>query len=210
MSRSQRVAVVDGTAASLVPSTDRVLTVPNVLSALRLVGVPLFLWLMLGPEADGAAVALLMVSGTTDFLDGKIARHYGLISRVGQLLDPLADRLYVLSTLFAFVVRDVIPLWLALALVVRDLFLAALLPVLRRHGYGPPAVHFLGKAATFNLLSAFPLVLLGAGAGAAADWVRPVGWAFMIWGTALYWWSAGLYTVQVRRLVRTPRAEAAR
>ena len=78
--------------------SDRVLNVPNALSALRLLGVPVFLWLVLGPEADGAAILLLMASGWTDYFDGKIARKYGLVTRVGQLLDPLADRLYTLTT----------------------------------------------------------------------------------------------------------------
>ncbi len=196
---------MDGTADALVPTTDRVLTVPNILSGLRLLGVPLFLWLLLGPvHRDGWALLVLMVSGITDYLDGKIARRYGLISRVGQLLDPLADRLYVVSTLLALTVRDVIPVWLTVLLLGRDLFLAALLPVLRRHGYGPLAVNFLGKAATFNLLYALPLLLLGAGDNPFAVAARPVGWAFTIWGTSLYWWSAVLYAVQVRQLTRTP------
>lgn len=197
-----RRAVVEGTPAALVPTTDRVLTVPNVLSALRLVGVPVFLYCLLGPEADGWALAILMISGWTDYFDGKIARRYGLTSRVGQLLDPLADRLYVVTTLVAFTVRDIVPLWLTAAILARDLFITALLPVLRRHGYGPLPVNFLGKAATFNLLYAFPLLL-----GATFDnWVgtvsRPLGWAFVLWGTALYWWAGVLYAVQTRQLVR--------
>lgn len=187
---------VDRTAAN------RILTVPNGLTVLRLLGVPVFLWLLLVREADGAAIVLLMVSGWTDFFDGVIARRFGQESRLGRLLDPLADRLYVLSTLVAFVARDVIPLWLAAVLVARDVFLTGLLPVLKRHGYGPLPVHYAGKAATWNLLSAFPLVLVGAGEGTAAGWVRPWGWAFMLWGTCLYWWAGILYAIQVRRLAR--------
>ena len=182
--------------------SDRVLTVPNALSALRLLGVPVFLWLLLGPHADGVAILLLMASGWTDYFDGKIARKYGQISRVGQLLDPLADRLYILSTVLAFTVRGVLPLYLTLILLSRDLYMTGLLAVLRRHGWGPFQVHFMGKAATYNLLYAFPLVLLGAGHGALATIARPVGWAFALWGIALYWWSAVLYTGQARDLVR--------
>jgi len=141
--------------------TDRVLTVPNVLSMLRLLGIPVFLWLVLGPEADGWAVLLLMVSGITDYLDGVIARRTGQISRLGQLLDPLADRLYVIATLLGLGLRDIVPWWLVVLLLGRDVVLAFTLPVLRRHGLGPLPVHYLGKAATFNLLIAFPLVLLG-------------------------------------------------
>ena len=88
--------------------SNRVLTVPNALSALRLVGVPVFLWAILS-ERDGLAIVLLMASGLTDYLDGKIARTYGLVSRVGQLLDPIADRLYIVSTLIGLAWRDIIP-----------------------------------------------------------------------------------------------------
>ena len=186
--------------------TDRVLTVPNALSMLRLLGVPLFLWLVLN-EHDAAAVALLMVSGVTDWLDGKIARKWGQMSRVGQLLDPAADRLYILATLIGLTIRDVVPLWLTLGLVGRDVFLGLFLPVLRRYGYGPLPVSFLGKAATFNLLSGFPLLLLGEGDSVVSQVAHAFGWAFAIWGTALYWWAGVLYVVQVRRLVSAARAQ---
>jgi cardiolipin synthase len=182
--------------------TDRVLTVPNALSALRLLGVPVFLWLVLGPHADGWAVLLLMASGWTDYFDGKIARRYGLVSRVGQLLDPLADRLYILTTVLAFTVRDILPLYLTLSLLARDLLLTVLLPVWRKHGYGPPPVNFMGKAATYNLLYAFPLLLLGAGHNGLATVARPVGWAFAVWGVALYWWAGLLYVRQLAGVVR--------
>lgn len=189
------------------PTTDRVLTVPNALSALRLVGVPVFVWLILARH-DGWAIALLMVSGFTDYLDGKIARRYGLESKVGALLDPLADRLYILTTLLGLAYRDVIPWWLVMVLLAREAFIAALLPVLRRHGYGPLPVHFVGKAATFNLLYAFPLLLLGDGDGTLASVARPVGWGFVWWGTALYWVAGIMYAVQTARLVRTPATTA--
>jgi cardiolipin synthase len=185
--------------------TDRVLTVPNALSLLRLLGVPLFLWLVLN-EHDAAAVALLMVSGFTDWLDGKIARRWGQMSRVGQLLDPAADRLYILATLVGLTIRDVVPLWLTVALVGRDVFLAFFLPVLRRYGYGPLPVSFLGKAATFNLLSGFPLLLLGEGDSLVSQIAHAFGWGFAIWGSALYWWAGLLYVVQVRQVVAAARA----
>ena len=183
--------------------TDRVLTLPNLLSFARLLGVPVFLWLILGPEADGLAVLLLMVSGFTDFLDGWIARRYHQISRLGQMLDPLADRLYIFATLLGLGIREIVPWWLVALLVGRDVVLAMTLPILRRHGRGPLPVHYLGKAATFNLLYAFPLLLLGSGSGTAALVARVVGWAFAIWGTALYWWAGALYLAQVRQIVRS-------
>jgi cardiolipin synthase len=185
--------------------TDRIWTVPNALSFLRLLGVPVFLWLILVPEADGWAVALLAVSGFTDYLDGVLARRLHQISRLGQLLDPLADRLYIIATLLGLALREIVPWWLVLALLARDLVLAATLPVLRRLGYGPLPVHFLGKAATFNLLYAFPLLLLGDGTSTLALVARVAGWAFAIWGSALYWWAGLLYLWQVRQLARAAR-----
>jgi len=186
------------------PVSDRVWTIPNALSAARLVGVPLFLWLVLN-EHDAAAVIVLMVSGFTDWLDGKIARRWNQMSRIGQLLDPAADRLYILATLIGLTVRDVVPLWLTVALVGRDVLLSFTLPVLRRHGYGPLPVHFLGKAATFNLLAGFPLLLLGEGDSLVSQVAHAFGWAFAIWGTALYWWAGVLYVVQVTHVVGADR-----
>jgi cardiolipin synthase (CMP-forming) len=180
----------------------RVVTVPNALSVLRLLGVPLFLWLLLGPHADLAALVVLALSGFTDWADGVLARKLNQQSRLGALLDPAVDRLYILATLIGLTLRHIIPWWLAAVIVGRDLVLALTLPVLRRHGYGPPPVHYLGKAATFCLLYAFPLLLLASHEGTLADVARPIAWAFTIWGTALYLWAGALYLVQVQQLTR--------
>jgi len=184
--------------------SNRVWTVPNLLSLLRLAGVPVFLYLVLVSEQDGLAILLLMAAGATDYFDGVIARRFHSTSRLGQLLDPAADRLYILATLIGLVARDGLPLWWALTLVGRDVVLASTLPVLRRHGYGPLPVHFLGKAATFNLLYAFPMLLaaLPGNDGWLATVFRPLGWAFATWGSLLYLWAGVLYLWQVRRLVR--------
>ena len=183
-------------------AAQRVVTVPNALSVLRLLGVPLFLWLLLGPHADIAALIVLAVSGFTDWADGVLARKLNQTSNLGALLDPAADRLYILATLVGLTLRHIIPWWLAAVIIGRDLLLSLTLPVLRRHGYGPPPVHYLGKAATFNLLYAFPLLLLAARDGTVADIARPIAWAFTIWGTALYVWAGALYVVQVGQLTR--------
>jgi cardiolipin synthase len=187
---------------------DRVLTVPNLLSVLRLLGVPLFLWLLLGPHAYGWALAVLAVSGFTDWADGVLARRLGQTSRLGAMLDPLADRLYILATLVGLVLRHVIPLWLAVVIVGRDAVLTGALAVMRRHGYAPFAVHYLGKAATFCLLYAFPLLVIGTYHGTVADVARPIAWAFTIWGTALYVYAGLVYLDQARRLVARARAAA--
>lgn len=181
----------------------RVWTLPNLLSFLRLLGVPVFLWLVLGPEADGWALLLLAVSGVTDYLDGFLARRLGQTSVLGQVLDPVADRLYILAVVVGLALRDVIPWWLAVSLPLRDLLLWGLVPLLRTRGYSALPVHFLGKAATFNLLYAFPLLLLGDGSSVVAELALVFGWAFAIWGIGLYWWAGLLYAWQVRTLLAT-------
>lgn len=186
--------------------TDRVLTIPNLLSLARLLGVPLFLWLILspefgGPDLDGWALLVLAVSGISDYLDGKLARRWNQVSALGRILDPAADRLYVLATLTGLTWRGILPPWLAGMLLARDLMLLVAVWLLGRHGYAPPQVSFLGKAATFNLMYAFPLLLLSDGSGWLASLAAIFGWAFAGWGTALYWWAGILYVVQVRRLL---------
>jgi cardiolipin synthase len=179
----------------------QVLTIPNIISIIRLAGVPLFLWLILVPEADGWALVVLMLSGISDYADGYLARRLNQTSQLGAILDPVADRLYILSTVVGLAVRDVIPWWLAILLPARDLFLWGLVPFLRTRGYSALPVHFLGKAATANLLYAFPLLLLGDGTGLLATLAKVFGWAFAIWGTGLYWWAGILYAWQVRKLL---------
>ncbi|WP_346623583.1 CDP-alcohol phosphatidyltransferase family protein [Blastococcus montanus] len=189
---------------------DRIWTVPNALSVLRLLGVPVFLWLLLGPEEDGWAIAVLMFSGFTDWADGKIARWFDQGSRLGALLDPAADRLYIVSTLVALALRDVVPVWVVGLLVGRELVLGVMLLVLRAHGYPPLQVHYLGKSATFLLLYAFPLLLLADGDSALAAVSAPFAWALTIWGTALYVLAGLFYVVQVVGLLAADRAAAGR
>ena len=179
----------------------RVLTVPNAISVARLLGVPVFLWLVLGPKADWWAVGLLIVAGLSDWLDGKLARAWNQQSRLGQVLDPAADRLYIAATLAALAIRGIIPWWLVALLAARELVLGVALLVLRRHSYGSLQVSLVGKTATLCLLYAFPLLFIGEHTGPVALIARVAGWAFAIWGTALYWWAAGLYLVQTRQLV---------
>lgn len=183
--------------------TERVLTVPNILSFIRLAGVPLFLWLLLVPHADLWAVGVLAVGGATDWLDGHLARRWRQRSRLGQVLDPMADRAYILATLVGLAIRGIVPWWLVVLLAARDVVMATTIwPALRRRGYSSLPVHFLGKAATFALLYAFPLVLLGSGDGFWPELAKVVGWASVIWGAALYWWSGLLYLGQGAEVVR--------
>jgi cardiolipin synthase len=172
------------------------------LSILRLAGVPVFLWLLLGPEEDGWALALLVFSALTDWLDGKLARWLNQMSRLGQLLDPAADRLYILATLVAFLVRDIIPWWVVVPLVLREAVLGVCVLTLRRRGFAPPEVTYIGKGATFVLMYAFPFLLLAQGGSDVAAVARPIGYAFTIWGGVLYVWSGVLYVVQARNALR--------
>jgi cardiolipin synthase len=181
---------------------DRILTIPNALSVLRLALIPVFLWLVLAEQADLAGVAVLTISGITDWADGVIARRTGQTTRLGRLLDPLVDRLTIAATLIGLALRDLVPWWLVGLLAARELLLLALVPALRRRGLIALPVHYLGKAATFALYWGFPFVLVGAG---TADWEQvlgALGWAFVIWGTALYWYAALLYLDQARRVLR--------
>ncbi|MDQ1295626.1 MAG: hypothetical protein QG608_3511 [Actinomycetota bacterium] len=177
------------------------LTVPNLLSLLRLLLLPVFAVLLVR-EQDGAALAVLVLSGATDYFDGMLARRWNQVSRVGQLLDPLADRLYILCTLITLAARGILGWWLVALLVGRDLVVSTTIPLLARRGYGPLPVHLLGKAATFSLLCAFPLLLLADGDSPAALVARPFAWAFVGWGVALYWWAGWLYLRQTARLTR--------
>lgn len=185
------------------PVGDRILTVPNALSVVRLAFIPLFLYLFLVAKADGWAVIVLMISGFTDWADGKIARLMNQSSHLGMLLDPAADRLYMLATPIAFAIRGVIPWWLILTLMGRDLILTLALPIVRSRGIEALPVIYIGKAATFALMSAFPLVLVGQWDSWWARIVGPCGWAFLIWGLGMYLWTFVLYLAQVVMIVRT-------
>ena len=210
----QRPRVKDGQPDVQVESQPaKVWTLPNILSMVRLAGVPVFLWLVLGPEWDGWALVLLMVSGFTDWLDGYLARRLDQRSSWGEILDPVADRLYILAVVLGLALREIIPWWMAVLLPLRDALLWGLVPFLRTRGYSALPVHFLGKAATANLLYAFPLLLLGDGEGTVAQLAEVFGWAFAFWGIGLYWWAGVLYAWQVRKLLadverRAPAVDA--
>ena len=192
--------------------SNRILTVPNLISLARLAGVPLFLGLILspyygGPKYDVWALVILALSGFSDWLDGKLARRWNQMSKFGAMIDPLADRLYILATLVALTMRQIIPLWLPVVLIGRDVAMLVLItPKLRKAGYGVALpVHFLGKAATFNLLYAFPLLLLGQISekpNHLTDIANIFGWAFVGWGTALYLLAGAMYFMQAREITR--------
>ncbi len=181
---------------------DRVLTVPNVLSVVRLVLIVVFVYLLLVSHAYGWAVAVLMISGASDWADGKIARLMNQSSRLGELLDPAVDRLYMVIIPIAFALAGFIPWWVIAVLLVRDGLLAAMLPVLRSRGLSALPVTYVGKAATFALMSAFPLILLGQWDALWSRVVLACGWGFLIWGIGMYLWAFVLYVIQLAMVVR--------
>ena len=172
-----------------------VVTIPNAISFLRLLGVPFFVWLILVPQADLIAFAVLTLAGISDWVDGYLARRLNQHSRVGELLDPLADRLYIIATIGALAIRGFIPWWLVLVIVGRDLLLLVLMPTLRSQGRLSLPVTYIGKSGTFALLWGFPLLLLSSIGGLSGQVIGAAGWAFALWGTGLYWW-AGIRYVQ--------------
>jgi len=180
---------------------EQFMTVPNLLSMLRLALVPVFLYLLLN-EKYLSAIIILALSSLTDYLDGYFARKFNQVTRLGQLLDPAADRLYIFSTLVGLSITGIIPVWLALVIIGRDVVLAIAYPILATYGYGPLPVHYLGKTGTFALLYAFPLLLMAYIWHPIAFILEPLAWAFALWGVGLYWWGAFVYLRQLSEIVK--------
>jgi cardiolipin synthase (CMP-forming) len=202
-------SVDSGTVArqKMEPVSSRIFTVPNVLSFLRLALVPVFFVLIVSGH-DIWALAVLVFSSLSDFLDGVIARRFHQISRLGQLLDPAADRLFIFAALIGLAVREILPWWLVLVIVGRDALLLLIGVALANVGYGPLPVHHLGKVATFCLYYALPIIMLGRAFPVLAIVTDPIGWAFALWGAFLYWWAGALYLRQAIKLLRKSRVKA--
>jgi cardiolipin synthase len=194
---AQQEEEMSGTSAVV---SDRIVTIPNALSTVRLLLVPVFLALVLTGQ-DLAALVVIIVSSATDYLDGIIARRFGQITKLGQLLDPAADRLFIFAAVIALAVREVVPWWVVIVIVGRDVLLAVLGVVLAQHDYGPLPVHHLGKLATFALFYALPILVLGQAFPQVAAVSDPIGWAFILWGGFLYWWAGALYLRQTLALL---------
>lgn len=179
-------------------------SIPNMLSILRLLLVPVFLWLLIVDQFL-IAFLVLMFASFTDWLDGFIARRFNQITSLGKVLDPSADRLFILATLIGLTVNEIIPAWLAIVIVARDILLLVGYPISASHGYGPLPVHFLGKAATFALLYALPLLLLAEVWPTAQAVILPLAWGFAYWGIGLYWVAGFVYLAQLRQLISLER-----
>ncbi len=174
-------------------SRKEVLTIPNGLTLIRAFGVPIFLWLLLGENLKGWSYLVLAIGAWTDYFDGKVARWLQQESKIGAAMDPTIDRLYIAATVIGLAIKHYIPWWMVVVLALRDIYMALLLIFYRRKTGKNFSVTFLGKAATFNLLYAFPFLLLSS----QSDWgkfAHSFGWGFAIWGIGLYLLAAVDYS----------------
>jgi cardiolipin synthase len=187
------------------PVTDRILTIPNLITAARLACLPLFLWLLFGRDDRFAAGILLGVLGLTDFLDGYVARHLNQVSTVGKVLDPVADRLLFLVGVIAIVVDGSVPLWFALIVLVREVVVAVGTLVVAALGGRRIDVTWWGKAGTFSLMIAFPLFLIANSGIELAGLVEFVAWGFGIPGVVLSYYAAALYVPLAAGALREAR-----
>lgn len=184
-------------------------TVPNALSLMRLALIPVFIWVLMVADSPGWAVVILVISGASDWLDGKLARWLDQYSKIGALLDPAADRLYVIIIPICFALKGYVPWWIIGLIFARDVLLFATAPLLKSRGITALPTLYIGKAATFGLMSAFPWLLGGQLDGAVGAVAFPIGWAFLIWGVGMYLWSLVLYWIQTIAVVRQmPRVTA--
>ena len=181
-----------------------ILTIPNAITGVRALGIPLFLWAYLGLDNLALAFVVLTVGALSDYFDGKVARALNQESKLGAALDPTIDRAYIAATAFALVIANIVPMWLLLLLLVRDVWVGSMLLLKRRGGSGVFEVTFLGKAATFNLLYAFPFLLLS-GPNGVNEIFRICGWAFAIWGCALYLATGAQYTIIAIKSIKSKK-----
>ncbi len=185
---------------------DRILTAPNVITLVRLLCIPLFLWLLFGAHCQTAAAVLLAVLGATDWVDGYVARRYGQVSTFGKVLDPTADRILVGTAVISIMVYGAVPLWFGLATIAREVLVSAMVVLLAALGAARIDVLWVGKAGTFGLMFAYPTFLLGDGTDGWQEPIRIIGWMTGLVGLALAWWAAGSYIGPARRALREGRA----
>ncbi|WP_100444393.1 CDP-alcohol phosphatidyltransferase family protein [Glycomyces xiaoerkulensis] len=183
-------------------------TWPNLVTAIRLAGIPLFCYLLMATEYYWQAAAVLAIGGGTDWVDGQLARRLNQVSRLGRLLDPLVDRLYILTALLALTFMGLLPWLFTIAVLARETVLVSLVVLLRWYGYAPPQVHFLGKCATTVVFMSFPVLVVAGLGDDATTWAAPLGWALAWWGLGLYWLAAFVYLRQAGGLLRSGRARA--
>ena len=187
--------------------TDRILTVPNVITVVRLALLPVFLWLLFAQEDRAKAAALLALLGITDFLDGYIARHFHQVSDLGKILDPVADKALFFVGAGGILIDGSVPVWFAVAVLVREALVAGATISLAMLGARRIDVTWFGKAGTFCLMIAFPLFLTSESTVGWADTAETLAWMIGIPGLALSWYAAALYVPLARQALAEGRAD---
>jgi cardiolipin synthase (CMP-forming) len=185
---------------------NRLLTIPNLISVVRLLCVPVFLWLLFGVEDLVWAAILLGALGATDWVDGYIARHFDQKSVVGTVLDPVADRILLGTAVIALMVDGSVPLWVGLLIIIREAAVALMSVVFIAAGAVRIEVEWVGKAGAFALMVALPLFCLGAGIDGGQDLVRLVAWGFAVVGLVLSYYAAVEYVPRWIRALHAGRA----
>lgn len=180
-----------------VAPTNRVLTIPNLVTFLRLAGVPLFWWVLLIDESIALAGGLVFVIGWTDWLDGYLARRLDQVSELGKALDPLADRAIIASAVIGGLIVGALPGVIGWGLLIRELLMAVVALILMVRKAGRLEVRWLGKLATVFLYGAIPAFFLAEGDFLSALFL-PMGWLFGVIGLILYWYVAVQYVGDAR------------
>jgi cardiolipin synthase len=175
-------------------------TIPNIISFTRLAGIPLLIYYGLYEQNDLVAFWVFAVASFTDWLDGFLARKLNQFSKLGEVLDPVADRLYILTAIGVLLARGLLPLIAVVLILAREVWLARLQMRNRKLGFEPPKVHYVGKAGTLLLLYSLPAIFLGNLDFAYAGFFNYLGNAFLWWGIGTYWVAGFLYRNQMRQL----------
>jgi len=196
------VPAIDADEAGL----DRIATIPNVVTMVRLLCIPLFLWLLFGAHRQSAAAVLLAALGATDWVDGFVARRYHQVSTLGKVLDPAADRILVATAVIAIIIHGAVPLWFGIATLAREVLVTAIVLALAALGAARIDVLWIGKAGTFALMFAYPAFLLGDGTAGWQEPVRWIAWVTGLIGLSLAWTAAILYIAPARRALAEGRA----
>lgn len=191
--------------------TDRIVNVPNTISFIRLLAVPVFWWVLLGQEQVGVATVLFIVVSWTDWVDGYLARRLNQVTKLGKALDPIADRLMIASAVVAGLISplEIIPLVVGVVLIVREVYMAGVTLTLVSRGGGTLEVRYLGKLSTFLVYGAIQSFYVAA----VPFWeafFEPLAWVSAVIGLVLYWWVAFQYTLDARQVMAAVESGATR
>ncbi len=184
---------------------DRILTVPNLVTMVRLACIPLYVWLLFGPDRQTAAAVLLALLGATDWVDGYVARRFHQVSTVGKILDPVADRVLVVTAIITIMIQGAVPVWFGAATLLREVVVSGAVLLLASLGAARIDVLWVGKAGTFALMSAYPLFLVSHGPAGWQTVVHVAAWVVGLLGLTLAWIAAASYVPVARKALADGR-----